>query len=76
MPEIKPLPEYDDWKREQPVEIHIQIDAGEGRVYSSTYSALDDMEYDLRKMERSIENQLREEYDALVTEREDAEEEI
>lgn len=65
------MPDYDDWKRAQPVEVAIQIDAGEGRVFDSTFTSLDDLEYDLCKMERSIEQQLREEYDTIVQEAED-----
>lgn len=67
------LPDYSEWKATRPVEITVEIDAGDGRVFSNTFSSIEEMEMRIHRMEQAIELQLIEEYDEMVAAQEDEE---
>jgi hypothetical protein len=66
MESTKTIPHYEEWKKTQAIEIHVQIEAGDGQVLDTTFFSLDELESYWRKMERAIEAQLREDYDYMV----------
>lgn len=66
MKQIKEIPDVTEWMAKQEVEIHVQVDAGWGRVIDTTFFSVEELESRLNNIEASIKKQLEEDYNDEV----------
>lgn len=75
MPEIKEIPEFEDWKQDQiaagKVVYHLVVEVDDVAVFSSDYADLEDLYGEGRKPERSVEYALQEMYNDEFPEEDD-----